>query len=132
MNQCESESAAFRLIYRFLRCGVMGSVLLSAAANALDSDRQLSQYAHTAWRIQDGALPGPPEAFAQTTDGYLWIGTYDGLVRYDGARFTDWIGANGKRLRDSRIHALLGARDGSLWIGTANGLARWKDGILQN
>jgi len=132
MNQCESEPAPFRVILLVYLCNALCFVLLSAAASALDSNRQISQYAHTAWRIQDGALPGPAEAFAQTTDGYLWVGTYDGLVRYDGARFTDWIAANGKRLRDSRIQALLGARDGSLWIGTANGLTRWKGGTLQD
>jgi signal transduction histidine kinase/ligand-binding sensor domain-containing protein len=132
MSQSESEPETFRLISLLSLCNVLCLVLLGIAASALDSDRQLSQYAHTAWRIQDGALPGTPEAFAQTTDGYLWVGTYDGLVRYDGAKFTDWIAANGKHLRDSRIQALLGARDGSLWIGTANGLTRWKDGNLQD
>jgi signal transduction histidine kinase/ligand-binding sensor domain-containing protein len=132
MNQSESEPGSFRLVCRLLLCALISGAFLSSGARALDSDRQLSQYAHTAWRIQDGALPGPVQTFAQTTDGYLWVGTYDGLVRYDGAKFTDWIAASGKHLRDSRIQSLLGARDGSLWIGTANGLSRWKDGNLRD
>jgi ligand-binding sensor domain-containing protein len=39
------------------------------------------------WRIQDGHLPAPPDAIAQTADGYLWVGTPAGLVRFDGVRF---------------------------------------------
>jgi ligand-binding sensor domain-containing protein/signal transduction histidine kinase len=127
MQRRKSGSGAFRLVLPFCLCGV----LFGTAANALDPDRQISQYGHMAWRVQDGALPGPAEAFAQTTDGYLWIGTYAGLVRYDGWRFTDWIAESGQHLPDSRIRALLGAQDGSLWIGTANGLSRWKDENLQ-
>src|SRR5262245_8931882 len=96
----------------------------------LDPAKRISQYVHTAWRIQDGVLPGLPEAITQTTDGYLWIGTYAGLVRFDGVRFVPWEGPKGQQLPDSRIFAVLGASDGSLWIGTPNGVARWKDGEL--
>ena len=42
---------------------------------ALDPSRQISQYGHTAWRIEDGVFAGAPNVIAQTTDGYLWIGT---------------------------------------------------------
>ncbi|HVG20777.1 MAG TPA: two-component regulator propeller domain-containing protein [Blastocatellia bacterium] len=98
--------------------------------SALDPSKRISQYVHTAWRIQDGVLPGLPEAITQTTDGYLWIGTYAGLVRFDGVRFVPWEGPEGQHLPDSQIFAVLGARDGSLWIGTSKGVARWKDGEL--
>jgi ligand-binding sensor domain-containing protein len=96
----------------------------------LDPSRKVSQYGHNMWRIQDGYLPGPPEAIAQTTDGYLWIGTHAGLVRFDGVRFVPWASPKGEKLPSDQIHYLLGASDGSLWIGTAGGLARWKDRIL--
>ena len=104
--------------------------LLCTAATALDPSRQISQYAHTAWRIQDGDFSGTPHAITQTTDGYLWIGTEAGLVRFDGVRFVPWIPPPGKRLPSRSISSLLGASDGSLWIGTVRGLARWKDGSL--
>jgi signal transduction histidine kinase/ligand-binding sensor domain-containing protein len=103
------------------------AVLLCAPAVALDPSRQISQYAHTAWRIQDGVFSGTPHAITQTTDGYLWIGTEDGLVRFDGVRFVPWIAPDGKRLPSPRIYSLLGGSDGSLWIGTRIGLARWKN-----
>src|SRR5262249_38629732 len=99
-------------------------------ARALDISHQISQYGHNIWRIQDGYLPGVPEVITQTTDGYIWIGTYSGLVRFDGVRFVPWVSEHGEQLPDYRIYALLGARDGSLWIGTPGGFARWKSGAL--
>jgi len=99
---------------------------------AVDSNQRISQYAHAAWRTQDGVFNGSPIVITQTTDGYLWIGTNIGLVRFDGVRFTTWNPPAGKRLLDSRIYSLLGTRDGSLWIGTGYSISRWKDGELTN
>ena len=100
-------------------------VLCTTSSSALDPSRQISQYSHTAWRIADGFFKGTPQAIAQTADGYLWIGTEAGLVRFDGVRFVPWAAPDGEHLPSSRIHSLLGTRDGSLWIGTSRGLARW-------
>jgi len=104
--------------------------LLSASAAALDPNQHISQYAHTAWRVQDGVFSGVPHVITQTKDGYLWIGTESGLLRFDGIRFVNWTPPDGKELPSPRIFSLLGGNDGSLWIGTARGLARWKDGEL--
>src|SRR5271163_4641083 len=104
----------------------------SDLASALNPSRQISQYAHTAWRTEDGVFSGRPSMIAQTTDGYLWIGTNIGLVRFDGVRFASWNPPSGSRLLDSRIFSLLGAHDGSLWIGTGYSISRWKDGALTN
>jgi PAS domain S-box-containing protein len=100
--------------------------------HALDTSRQISQYGHTAWRIEDGVFAGAPNVMGQTTDGYLWIGTQAGLMRFDGVRFVSWRPPEGIELPSSRINSLLGARDGSLWIGTSMGLARWRNGNLTN
>src|SRR6202451_46589 len=102
-------------------------VLLCASATALDPGLQISQYAHTAWRMQDGAFSGAPHVITQTTDGYLWIGTEAGLVRFDGVRFVPWTPPKGKQLPSLRIFSLKGASDGSLWIGTGSGLAHWNN-----
>ena len=94
----------------------------------VDPHRLISQYGHTAWRIQDGFFTHP-SAITQTTDGYIWIATINGLVRFDGVKFTSWTPPKGQQLpRGSG--ALLGARDGSLWIGAPGGLAQLKDGEL--
>ncbi len=99
---------------------------------AIDPSRHLSQYAHTAWRTRDGVFSGTTNTLTQTLDGYLWIGTEAGLVRFDGVRFVRWAPPAGKKLFSPEILSLLGARDGSLWIGTQSGLSHWKDGDLIN
>ena len=106
------------------------ALILCSSALALSPDRRISQYAHTAWRIQDGFFSGTPQTITQASDGYLWIGTEAGLVRFDGMSFVPWTSSNGEALPSSRIHSLLGTSDGSLWIGTARGLARWSKGEL--
>jgi ligand-binding sensor domain-containing protein len=103
-----------------------------SSVGALDTSRQISQYGHTAWRIEDGVFDGSPNVLGQTSDGYLWIGTQAGLMRFDGVRFVSWQPPQGIELPSSRINSLLGARDGSLWIGTSMGLARWRNGNLTN
>ena len=82
--------------------------------------------------MQDGFFGGKPTAVTQTRDGYLWIGTEAGLIRFDGVRFQPWTPPLGKQLRSSNIISLLGARDGSLWIGTGSGLSHWTHGDLIN
>ena len=77
-------------------CLCLGFILQTHILHALDADRRISQYAHTAWRTQDGAFSGTPNAIMQTADGYIWIGTQAGLVRFDGVRFvcknaSEWI-----------------------------------------
>jgi signal transduction histidine kinase/ligand-binding sensor domain-containing protein len=118
-----------RLVPQIILVFLLAALFCGRVAG-LDPSRKISQYGHNMWRIQDGYLPAPPEALAQTADGYLWIGTAAGLVRFDGVRFVPWASPNGEMLPSDQIHSLLGASDGSLWIGTAKGLARWKDGIL--
>jgi len=113
-------------IFLALFCGV----LACTCASAVDPDRRISQYAHTAWRVRDGAFAGTPTSIAQTTDGYIWIGTIAGLLRFDGVRFVPWTPPAGKHLPNPSVLSLLGAKDGSLWIGTAAGLAQWKNGEL--
>ncbi|HEY9402459.1 MAG TPA: two-component regulator propeller domain-containing protein [Pyrinomonadaceae bacterium] len=108
-------------------------LLLFAAtpARAVDPGRRISQYGHTAWRIQDGVFTGAPTSITQTADGYLWIGTQSGLVHFDGARFVRWTPPEGKQMRrDASVFSLLAARDGSLWIGLGSYLAHLKDGDL--
>src|SRR5262252_10097121 len=107
-------------------------LLMCAKAQPLDPSRKISQYGHNVWRIQDGYLPGIPVDIAQTKDGYLWIGTEGGLVRFDGVRFVPWNPPAGERLLDPRISSLLAARDGSLWIGTGYSISHWLGGKLTN
>jgi signal transduction histidine kinase/ligand-binding sensor domain-containing protein len=99
--------------------------------SALDPARAIQQYKHTTWTIDNGA---PPVilSLAQGRDGYLWIGTGNGLFRFDGVTF-EYIPQQ-QRLRDrANIVRLLAARDGTIWAGyAAGGVARYDHGALRD
>src|SRR5258707_14168449 len=102
----------------------------SPSAYALNPALDVSQYAHTAWKIREGFSKGRVTSIAQTPDGYLWLGTEFGLLRFDGVRNVLWDKPAGEHLPSRYIRNLLTAHDGRLWIGTYKGLASWKDGKL--
>ena len=105
-------------------------LLLASCVFALDPSLQVSQYAHTAWKVRDGFAKGFIYSIAQTPDGYIWLGTEFGLLRFDGVRAVPWQPPTGPELPGKDIPTLLVTRDGALWIGTYNGVARWTDGKL--
>ena len=113
--------------------GLVCAFLLLAccpSAFALNPELDVSQYAHTSWKIRDGFPKGEISSIAQTPDGYLWLGTEFGLFRFDGVRHVQWHPPANQELPSNWIFSLLVSRDGTLWIGTAKGLASWKDGKL--
>ncbi|HXB71083.1 MAG TPA: two-component regulator propeller domain-containing protein [Candidatus Acidoferrales bacterium] len=112
----------------FALTGVL--LALSPGAFALNPALDVSQYAHTTWKIRDGFPKDTVGAIAQTPDGYLWLGTQFGLFRFDGVANSAWMPPRDQRLPDDILRSLLAARDGTLWIGTFRGLASWKDGKL--
>jgi len=105
---------------------------LSTSTFGVDPDRHISQYRHTAWRMKDGLLRGEPDVITQAPDGYIWIGTVAGLIRFDGVRLVPWKPPDGTQLPSPNITALLAARDGSLWIGTDAGVSHSTHGSLAN
>src|SRR5271156_6275356 len=110
------------------RAGIAFGILLACCpcASALDPSLDIDQYAHTAWTVRDGFFKGGITSIAQTPDGYLWLGTEFGLLRFDGVRSVPWEAATGERLPGSYVRALLAAHDGLFWIGTREGLASWR------
>src|SRR5689334_676736 len=102
----------------FSRCILWGVLCSLACAGSLDISRE---YSHRIWRVQDGLPQNRIQAISQTDDGYLWIGTSGGLVRFDGAHFFVFDRSNTPALRDDSILALAPSRDGSLWVGTEGG-----------
>ena len=115
-----------------MRALALGWLLLAwcPVVAALNTELDISQYAHATWRIREGFAKAFPTAIAQTPDGYLWLGTEFGLVRFDGVRAVPWQPPAGTALNSNRVRALLAARDGTLWIGTMQGVASWRDGKL--
>ena len=106
------------------------ALVWSPPALALDPSLDLSQYAHTALTSPNGSLNGAVYAIAQTADGYLWLGTQSGPVRFDGVRTVPLPLSPGQELPSAAAGALLQVRDGTLWIGTLDGLLSWKNGRL--
>ena len=111
---------------------IAAGMLLVCCSVAFAQNRALdvTQYAHTAWKVREGFAKGVIRSIAQTPDGYLWVGTDFGLLRFDGVRAVPWQPAPGEYLPGTDVRRLLAARDGRLWIGASRGLASWKDGKL--
>jgi signal transduction histidine kinase/ligand-binding sensor domain-containing protein len=97
-------------------CCTLFGLLLSVAAFAQDQTPTFGDYNHTAWTASDGA-PVHVRRLAQTADGWLWLGTPDGLYRFDGVRFYPFVAANGARLLNTRIWELAPQPNGDLYIG---------------
>src|SRR5579863_6398732 len=89
----------------FILTGLL--VVYSPGAYALNPELDVSQYAHTVWRVRDGFTPGAILAIARTPDGYLWLGTEFGLYRFDGVRAIPWHSPSGAELLSGLIYCLL-------------------------
>jgi signal transduction histidine kinase/ligand-binding sensor domain-containing protein len=100
----------------------LSSIVLSLYLNqtVAAQHEQPSKYLHDAWTTENG-LPQNDVKLLQTRDGYLWMATNGGLVRFDGIRFTVFDTGNTPELRSNRILALAEDGDGTLWAGTQNG-----------
>jgi ligand-binding sensor domain-containing protein len=95
-------------------------------------DRTIGQFVHTSWTAKDGA-PGDVYALAQTTDGFLWLGTMQGLYRFDGITFERYEPQSGPAFPSSSIMSLLALPNGDLWIGFLDeGVGRLRDGRNTN
>jgi signal transduction histidine kinase/ligand-binding sensor domain-containing protein len=99
-------------------------------ALALEPTTPLANYGRQGWATENGLPQNTVQALAQTQDGFLWLGTEVGLVRFDGNGFAVFDQHSRPALPGNDVQCLLGAKDGSLWVGTSDGLARMKDGVI--
>jgi diguanylate cyclase (GGDEF)-like protein len=110
------------------------ALLLFAASSpgmALDPAKAITQYMHDVWQTDDGLPQATVTAIAQTPDGYLWLGTREGLVRFDGVRFTVFDTSTTPELGHDWVRCLLAGRTGALWIGTSGGgLVKMEAGVF--
>ena len=97
-----------------------GWICATAAATAGTMLGQ-AEYMVQAWGTQQGLPQDAVRAIAQTSDGYLWVGTFGGLARFDGRRFEVFSVGNTAELPDNLINALFCDREGRLWIGHDSG-----------
>ena len=100
-----------------------GLLLLGLAPRgfALDPGKAVTQYMHEVWQTEQGLPQNTVNAIAQTPDGYLWIGTREGLVRFDGVRFTVFDTRTTPELGHNFVLCLRVDQKGRLWIGTSGG-----------
>jgi signal transduction histidine kinase/ligand-binding sensor domain-containing protein/ActR/RegA family two-component response regulator len=103
-------------------------IAVQQPASALDPQRAPSQYVFDNWQIQHGLPQNTVASIARTPDGYLWLGTDEGLARFDGVRFTVFDRNTTPELRSRSINALHVDVRGRLWIGTADGVLLLEDG----
>jgi ligand-binding sensor domain-containing protein/signal transduction histidine kinase len=107
---------------------------ISSASDWLDwttLDRTTFQYTSRTWQMDEGLPDNCVLAIAQTSDGYLWVGTSGGLARFDAMHFTVFNQKNTPALPNASITALCADPNGGLWIGTdGSGLLFLKDGII--
>ena len=100
-------------------------------AHALDPSRAVHHYAQRDLGTREGLPQGSVESLAQTPDGYLWLGTQEGLARFDGVRVRVYDRRTTPELRHNRVFALAVDPAGTLWIGSeGGGLARMRDGTF--
>ncbi|MEY2410621.1 MAG: hypothetical protein QOF48_3291 [Verrucomicrobiota bacterium] len=103
-----------------------GAASWAAAAGEANPTRE-QPYRVTRWTTEQGLPQNRISCLKQTRDGYLWIGTWFGLARFDGVRFTVFDKSNTPELVNDAINALAEDSDGTLWIGTADGLVSHRD-----
>src|SRR6266849_8196027 len=101
-----------------LRCAIAGlaAVCFAVSASAVDPTRTVSQYLHDSWGTERGWPGGSITAIAQTSDGYLWIGTDKGLVRFDGLNFHQFERAHPDPILIGPVRTLLVDASDNLWI----------------
>jgi signal transduction histidine kinase/ligand-binding sensor domain-containing protein len=97
------------------------------AQASLDPNLSLTQYIHQNWQVEAGLPQVSVSSVAQTPDGYLWLGTEGGLVRFDGISFRVYDKRSTPEIPANVISALLAGREGTLWIGTQGGLVRLRN-----
>jgi len=113
---------------------VIVALLVSRTSSLADgATRAASRYRLDDWQTDDGLPQNSVSTITQTRDGYIWLGTFNGLVRFDGVRFKVFDSGNTPELKSSRILRLFEDYVGNLWVGTdGGGLTRFIEGKFEH
>ena len=103
----------------YLVCGAFP--LLGQKVRGLDPAKSITEYRHGVWTVDNGLPQNSAQALCQTRDGYLWIATQEGLVRFDGLNFKLFYKDNTPAVSDKYINALIETSTDALWGGGYNG-----------
>lgn len=121
-------SDAIRALGRVFALALLAIGLIPLPAMALTPGKAPSQYVLDSWELDKGLPQNSPMSLAQTADGYLWVGTQEGLARFDGVRFVVFDRHTVPQFGSNIVTALLADRQGRLWIGTSGGQVLLEDG----
>ncbi len=124
-----------RVLRRIILMGLLLPSLLSLATGhiqTLDPEKAITQLLHDVWGFDEGLPQNTVQVVLQSIDGYLWLGTEEGLARFDGRDFVIFDRSNTPALEQSHnVLALYEDSEGTLWIGTdGGGLVRYTDGVF--
>ena len=122
---CRNSTRRFKRV--FVSLIILG---IGATVFALEPTTPLASYGRQAWVMENGLPQNTVQALAQTRDGFLWLGTEVGLVRFDGNNFVLFDQKSRPTLPGDDVQCLLATDDGALWIGTDDGLARFQNGSI--
>jgi ligand-binding sensor domain-containing protein/two-component sensor histidine kinase len=111
-----SSKAFFLAAFTCLICG--------STALAVDPRKPLSQYTHSVWQTDNGLPQNTVHQVIQTRDGFIWLATDGGLVRFDGIEFVVFDTRNTPAIKSNQIRNLTEDQQGNLWISTPEGLVR--------
>lgn len=120
---------SFRKTTIFFSLIILCLVALSGSGQTAPPENR-SEYLETVWTTGQGLPQNSVNAIIQSRDGYLWLGTFGGLARFDGIKFTTYNSGNTPGLKSNRILALFEAADGTIWMGTqTDGVMSFKNGV---
>ncbi len=111
------------------RVVVLGCLVIAACTLLCGAGTQAQVLPFEILGLKEGLPQSQVACIAQDRDGYIWVGTWGGLARYNGDSFKSFYAKDG--LPSNRIEDLLAAQDGTLWIASAAGVGFWKDHLLQ-
>ena len=121
---CQKNTRFFLL---YLSCLV---ILTTGRATAQQGTSK--NYVVSHWDMTDGLPQSSVNDILQSQDGYLWLATYGGLVRFDGVSFTTYDRSNTRGMRSDRILKLYEDRSGNIWLSSESGFIRYKNGLFES
>jgi PAS domain S-box-containing protein len=130
-NICQGRRLFIKMVLLVsLICFLAGFPLPDSRLLALDPEREPGDYVLDNWQTVDGLPDNMVNQIIQASDGYIWLATSSGLVRFDGKQFDTLDKRNTPELGGSTITAVLEDKEGQIWIGSNMGMARLKDGEI--
>ena len=102
---------------RYIAGSLAAALMLCVTAPMVSADEEEIPYVVTVYNETNGLPTGEANTVLQTSDGYIWIGSYGGLIRYDGTDFREYVPEDGE-VSSSAVRVLMEDSEGRLWRGT--------------